>query len=290
MADQSIDIGEDKGDISTRNERHKDSGTPRKARYRSKSPARTEADSLNDSGIICFGSGSNYNILHTVEKEPGDDAETARLKDIISELEREIRICKKNAKTSTAAAQRNATAAAEEMRSLRAELADTQLRCKELLQTNVELQTQSAEAEAEYTEAAGLLIKTCEAHRLGQQHRIEELTAKLGAAKDKLRHARDKIITLKTALAKQKKEYSEELEEVYCQLLTYREQGFGRVISSPSHRGGGGNGNANRMNHNNASSDLRGGGSTSPALLQHEADSDDDTESVLSIRSEEFDA
>jgi len=140
----------------------------------------------------------------------------------VAELERQLQVAKANSKNSTVAAQRAAAATAIEMRILRAELADVNMKCKQAVEDNNALQAAAAAAEEEYAKAARLLLDTVESNRLSQQKRVDELTADLATVRDKAKAYRSKLEQVMQKRRQEREAYRAETEELRRTLLSMR--------------------------------------------------------------------
>jgi len=140
----------------------------------------------------------------------------------VAELERQLQVAKANSKNSTVAAQRASAATAIEMRILRAELADINMKCKQAVEDNNALQAAAAAAEEEYAKAARLLLDTVESNRLSQQKRVDELTADLATVRDKAKAYRSKLEQVMQKRRQEREAYRAETEELRRTLLSMR--------------------------------------------------------------------
>ena len=140
----------------------------------------------------------------------------------VAELERQLQVAKANSKNSTVAAQRASAATAIEMRILRAELADVNMKCKQAVEDNNALQAAAAAAEEEYAKAARLLLDTVESNRLSQQKRVDELTADLATVRDKAKAYRSKLEQVMQKRRQEREAYRAETEELRRTLLSMR--------------------------------------------------------------------
>ena len=101
-----------------------------------------------------------------------------------TDLKEQLSMARRNAKASTVAAQRAASDAQQQLRTLRTELGDMTARCAELLEQNESLAAQLQAAEDEYTQASRALIESGESQRRSQQARLDALLIKASKARD----------------------------------------------------------------------------------------------------------